>query len=58
MDVAIEKEDDSMYSQLKSTTLALALITLLVGLTACAKYPVVATTPGQSPSAAAPAPAR
>ena len=46
-----------MYSQLKSTTLALALITLLVGLTACAKYPVVAKTPGQSPSAAAPAPA-
>jgi len=47
-----------MYSQLKSTTLALALITLLVGLTACAKYPVVAKTPWQSPSAAAPAPAR
>jgi hypothetical protein len=47
-----------MYSQLKSTTLALALITLLVGLTACAKYPVVAKTPGQSPSAAASTPTR
>jgi len=47
-----------MYSLLKSTTLALALITLLVGLTACAKYPVVATTPGQSPSAAMSTPAR
>jgi hypothetical protein len=47
-----------MYSHLKSTTLALALITLLVGLTACAKYPVVTKTPGQSPSAAAPAPTR
>jgi hypothetical protein len=46
-----------MCSQLKSTTFALALITVLVGLTACAKYPVVARTPGQSPSAAAPAPA-
>jgi hypothetical protein len=46
-----------MYSHLKSTTLALALITVLVGLTACAKYPVVTKTPGQSPSAAAPAPA-
>ena len=47
-----------MYSQLKFTALALALITLLVGLTACAKYPVVATSPGQAPSAAASAPAR
>ena len=47
-----------MYSQLKSTAFALALITLLVGLAACAKYPVVAKTPGHSPSAAAPAPAR
>ena len=50
-----------MHSLLKSTALTLSLIALLVGFTACAKYPVVAKTPGQSPAAAAspaPAPAR
>jgi hypothetical protein len=46
-----------MYSHLKSTAFALSLIALLVGFTACAKYPVVSQTPGQSPSAHAPAPA-
>ncbi|HSC94342.1 MAG TPA: hypothetical protein VLC73_05195 [Burkholderiales bacterium] len=47
-----------MYSHLKSTAFALSLIALLVGFTACAKYPVISQTPGQSPSAQAPAPAR
>jgi hypothetical protein len=45
-----------MNSQLKSM-LVLALISVLVGLTACAKYPV--TGPGPTPSVAmTPAPAR
>ena len=46
-----------MYSHLKSAAYALSLIAVLVGFTACAKYPVVSQTPGQSPSAHAPAPA-
>jgi hypothetical protein len=46
-----------MYSHLKSTAFALSLIALLVGFTACAKYPVVSQTPAHSPSAHAPAPA-
>jgi hypothetical protein len=46
-----------MYSHLKSAAYALSLIALLVGFAACAKYPVVGKTPGQSPSAAAPTPA-
>jgi len=47
-----------MHSHLKSTTLVLALIAALVGLAACAKYPVVVKSGAPAPSAAAPAPAR
>jgi hypothetical protein len=46
-----------MNSHLKSVAYALSLVALLVGFTACAKYPVISQTPGQSPSAHAPAPA-
>ena len=46
-----------MYSRLKSTTLVLALIASLVGLAACAKYPVVVTSTAPAPTAATPAPA-
>ncbi len=47
-----------MYSHLKSTMLVLALLASLVGLAACAKYPVVVKAPGPAPAAAAPVPAR
>ena len=46
-----------MYSRLKSTMLVLALIALVTGVSACAKYPVLANSPEQSPSAM-PAPTR
>ena len=46
-----------MYSPLKSTTLVLAVIASLVGLAACAKYPVVVKSTGPAPTAATPAPA-
>ncbi len=46
-----------MYSRLKSTMLVLALIALVTGVAACAKYPVLASAPEQSPSAM-PAPTR
>jgi hypothetical protein len=41
---------------MKPTMLVLVVLTALVGLTACAKYPVVVGTP--APTAAAPAPTR
>ena len=44
-----------MYSHLKSTTLVLALIASLVGLAACAKYPVVVKAAAPAPTAATPA---
>ena len=48
-----------MHSQLKSTTPVLALVAVLVGLSACAKYPVVVNAAATAPSAATtPAPAR
>ena len=44
---------------MKSTMLVLALMAVLVGLGACAKYPVVVTSSGApAPTAAAPAPTR
>ncbi|HEV8584564.1 MAG TPA: hypothetical protein VGT02_06300 [Methylomirabilota bacterium] len=46
---------------MKPTILVLALVAALVGLTACAKYPVVVGGSGMSappPTAAAPAPTR
>jgi hypothetical protein len=43
---------------LKGTMLVLTLIALLVGFTACAKYPVVVNASASTPTAAAPAPAR
>jgi hypothetical protein len=47
-----------MRHGLKSAVLVLALIGFTVGITACAKYPVVSDTRASSPSAAAPAPTR
>jgi hypothetical protein len=48
-----------MYSGLKSTTLALALMLLALGLTACAKYPVVSGMSAPTASSApTPPPAR
>jgi hypothetical protein len=50
-----------MYSHLKSTRLVLALIASLVGLAACAKYPVVvvkSTAPAPTAATPASAPAR
>jgi hypothetical protein len=49
-----------MYAHLKSVVLGLALVTLLAGLSACAKRPmVIGGSSAPSPSAAvAPAPAR
>ena len=44
-----------MYSHLKSTRLVLALIASLVGLVACAKYPVVVKSTAPTPTAATPA---
>jgi hypothetical protein len=43
---------------MKPTILVLALLTALVGLTACAKYPVVLGASAPAPTAAAPAPTR
>lgn len=49
-----------MYAQLKSVVLGLALITLLAGLSACAKRPmVISGSSAPAPSAAvAPTPTR
>jgi hypothetical protein len=49
-----------MYAHLKSVALGLALVTLLAGLSACAKRPmVIGGSPAPAPSAAvAPAPTR
>lgn len=47
-----------MHSNLKSATLVLALLASLVGLAACAKYPVVVKANAPAPTAATPAPAR
>ncbi|HEV8615222.1 MAG TPA: hypothetical protein VGU22_06985 [Methylomirabilota bacterium] len=43
---------------MKSTMLAVALMVVLVGLAACAKYPVVVNASAPAPTAAAPAPTR
>ncbi|HTO11978.1 MAG TPA: hypothetical protein VMQ51_10425 [Candidatus Binatia bacterium] len=43
---------------MKTTMLALSLIAVLVGISACAKYPVVVGASAPSPTAAAPAPTR
>jgi hypothetical protein len=43
---------------MKATMLVLALLTAVVGFTACAKYPVVVGTAAPAPTAAAPVPAR
>ena len=44
---------------MKSTMLVLATLAMLVGLGACAKYPVVVGSTGApAPTAAAPAPSR
>jgi len=45
---------------MKTTMLALSLIAVLVGMSACAKYPVVvgAGASAPSPTASAPAPTR
>ena len=43
---------------LKATTFVLTLIALLVGFTACAKYPVIVNASAPTPTAAAPAPVR
>jgi hypothetical protein len=51
-------EDLIMDSGLKSVVLVTALMTIVVGLTACAKYPVVADTRSSSASPATSAPAR
>ncbi len=42
----------------KPTLLVLTLIALLVGFTACAKYPVVVNASAPTPTAGTPAPAR
>lgn len=46
-----------MHSHLKWTTLVLALIAALVGLAACAKYPVVVKSGAPAPTAATTLPA-
>jgi hypothetical protein len=43
---------------MKATMFVLALIAVLVGFAACAKYPMVVNTSAPSPTAAAPAPTR
>ena len=43
---------------MKSTMLVLALMAVLAGLTACAKYPVVVNHSSPAPTAAMPAPTR
>jgi hypothetical protein len=43
---------------MKSTLLAFALLATMIGLTACAKYPVLVNASAPAPSAAAPAPTR
>jgi hypothetical protein len=49
-------EDLDMDSGLKSVVLVTALVTIVVGLTACAKYPVVTDTRASaSPAPSAPA---
>lgn len=45
-----------MYTALKSAILVLVAMGFVIGLTACAKYPVV--TGASAPSASAPAPTR
>jgi hypothetical protein len=47
-----------MYSELKSAMLVFVLMGLAIGVTACAKYPVVSDTRASAPSASAPAPTR
>ena len=47
-----------MESRLKSAVLLFALMTVVVGVTACAQYPVVAETRAPSASPATSAPAR
>ncbi len=47
-----------MYSELKSAMLLCVLFGLAIGVTACAKYPVVSDTRASAPAAAAPAPTR
>ena len=43
---------------MKSTLLALSLMAVLLGLTACAKYPVIAGTGTQAPAPTAAAPSQ
>ena len=43
---------------MKAAMLAVSLIAVLVGFTACAKYPHVVNASSQSPTAQAPAPTR
>ncbi|HEY2996791.1 MAG TPA: hypothetical protein VGM22_28575 [Methylomirabilota bacterium] len=43
---------------MKSAMLVFALMAVLVGFGACAKYPVVVNSSGPAPTAAAPAPTR
>jgi hypothetical protein len=43
---------------MKCTLFALALIAVLVGFAACAKYPMVVNASAPAPTAAAPAPTR
>jgi hypothetical protein len=43
---------------MKSTMLAVALMAVVVGLTACAKYPVVTNASSPAPTASMPAPTR
>jgi hypothetical protein len=45
-----------MYSGLKSVVLVFVLMGFVVGLAACAKYPVVTDSGAPAPSAQAPAP--
>jgi hypothetical protein len=52
---AIEQGGEVMS---KPTLLVLTLIALLVGFTACAKYPVVVNASAPAPIAGTPAPAR
>jgi len=47
-----------MHAGLKSKLVAFALMSIAVGLTACAKYPVVSNYSTPSPSAEARPPAR
>jgi hypothetical protein len=43
---------------MKATVFGFALIALIVGFTACAKYPVVVSPSASGPTAAAPSPTR